>query len=167
MVESINQRNQPHRVKEKTNMTMLTGTIAKQPIIKDKVIFSAIKTPTLDRPTQLVLFKEHRATKFIELLSNVNLGDVVTVVGKMQKNKLNNETEISVEEIYLGTERPNAIERGSKWSINHETDFIEGNQTEFGTISIIPAKKNDTSVYYTDGEMIWAPHWKEKMPAAF
>jgi len=142
-------------------MTTFKGTIAKQPIVRDKVIFSAIKTDNADKPTQLVLFKDKIDNKFVELLASLNLGDQVTVAGKMQKNKLNNETEISIAEIYAGDVKP----QEDKYAVNAETDFNIGSETEYGTITLVERKNAES--YYTDGEMYWYKNSTLKCPTSF
>ncbi len=142
-------------------MSTFKGIIAKQPIVRDKVIFSAIKTDNADRPTQLVLFKDKIDNKFVELLASLNLGDQVTVAGKMQKNKLNNETEISIAEIYAGDVKP----QEDKYAVNAETDFNIGSETEYGTITLVERKNAES--YYTDGEMYWYKNSTLKCPTSF
>lgn len=142
-------------------MTIYKGTIAKQPIVRDKVIFSAIKTQDAERPTQLVLFKDKIDSKFVELLANVNLGDEVTVAGKMQKNKLNNETEISIAEIYAGDVKPIK----DKYDIDPAVDFTVGFVTAYGPIELVEKPKCEP--YYTDGEMYWYKNSTMKCPTSF
>jgi aspartyl/asparaginyl-tRNA synthetase len=142
-------------------MSTFKGTIAKKPIVRDKVIFSAIKTDNADKPTQLVLFKDKIDNKFVELLASLNLGDQVTVAGKMQKNKLNNETEISIAEIYAGDVKP----QEDKYAVNAETDFNIGSETEYGTITLVERKNAES--YYTDGEMYWYEKSTLKCPTSF
>lgn len=142
-------------------MTTFKGTIAKQPIVRDKVIFSAIKTQDAERPTQLVLFKDKIDSKFVELLANANLGDEVTVAGKVQKNKLNNETEISIAEIYAGDVKP----QEDKYAVNPDTDFNLGSETPYGTIQLVERKNAEP--YYTDGEMYWYKNSTTKCPTSF
>jgi hypothetical protein len=142
-------------------MTTFKGIIAKQPIVRDKVIFSAIKTVNADKPTQLVLFKDKIDNKFVELLASLNLGDQVTVAGKMQKNKLNNETEISIAEIYAGDVKTEV----GKGDINPDTDFTIGAETEYGTIELV--EKPNHEPYYTDGEYYWYKHSETKCPTSF
>lgn len=139
-------------------MTTYKGTIAKQPIIKDKIIFSAIKTANSDKPIQIVLFKGTVEKKFADLLETLNLNDEITIAGKEQRNKLNNQREISIAEIYVG----NAEVSTDKWSINPETDFIIGGETAYGTIQIVERPKCES--YYTDGEMYWYTHSTIKAP---
>jgi aspartyl/asparaginyl-tRNA synthetase len=142
-------------------MSTFKGTIAKKPIVRDKVIFSAIKTDNAEKPTQLVLFKDNIDNKFVELLASLNLGDQVTVAGKMQKNKLNNETEISIAEIYVGDVKP----QEDKYAVNAETDFNIGSETEYGTITLVERKNAES--YYTDGEMYWYEKSTLKCPTSF
>jgi hypothetical protein len=130
-------------------MTIYKGTIAKQPVVRDKVIFSAIKTQDAERPTQLVLFKDKIEKEFVDLLANSNLGDQVTVIGKMQKNKLNNETEISVAQVHAGDYKQPI----DKFAVDPETDYIIGGQTTYGIIELI--ERPNCLSYYTDGEMFW------------
>lgn len=142
-------------------MTTFKGTIAKQPIVKDKVIFSAIKMSNAERPIQLVLFKSTVDKNFAELLATLNLNDEITVAGKMQKNKLNNETEISIAEIYAG----NIKLEEDKYAVNPDTDFIIGGQTEYGVIELVEKPKCEP--YYTDGQMYWYEGNAFKAPCSF
>ena len=142
-------------------MTTFKGTIAKQPIIKDKVIFSAIKMPNADRPIQLVLFKSTVDKNYADLLSTLILNDEIMVAGKMQKNKLNNETEISIAEIYTGDVKP----KTDKYSINPDVDFVVGAETDYGIIKLV--EKDKCSPYYTDGEMYWYEGKDFKVPCNF
>jgi aspartyl/asparaginyl-tRNA synthetase len=139
-------------------MSTFKGTIAKKPVVRDKVIFSAIKTDNADKPTQLVLFKDKIDNKFVELLASLNLGDQVTVAGKMQKNKLNNETEISIAEIYIGDIKPIK----DKFEIDPETDFTVGHETEYGIIQLV--EKAKSLPYYTDSEHYWYEGSNIKIP---
>jgi aspartyl/asparaginyl-tRNA synthetase len=142
-------------------MTTFKGTIAKQPIIKDKVIFSAIKMQGETNPVQLVLFKSTVDSKFVELLSNLKLNDEITVAGKEQRNKLNNQREISIAEIYAGDVKP----QEDKYAVNAETDFNIGSETEYGTITLVERKNAES--YYTDGEMYWYKNSTLKCPTSF
>ncbi len=142
-------------------MTTFKGTIAKQPIIKDKVIFSAIKMQGETNPVQLVLFKSTVDSKFVELLSNLKLNDEITVAGKEQRNKLNNQREISIAEIYAGDVKP----QEDKYAVNPDTDFILGSETPYGTIQLVERKNAEP--YYTDGEMYWYKNSTLKCPTSF
>ena len=139
-------------------MTTFKGTIAKQPVVREKVIFSAIKMPNETNPVQLVLFKSTVDNKFVELLSNLKLNDEITVAGKMQKNKLNNETEISIAEIYIGDIKPIK----DKFEIDPETDFTVGHETEYGIIQLV--EKAKSLPYYTDSEHYWYEGSNIKIP---
>ena len=114
-------------------MSTFKGTIAKQPIVKEKVIFSAIKLPDSNKPIQLVLFKSTVDKNYADLLATLNLNDEITVAGKMQKNKLNNETEISIAEIYKGEYNPPK----DKYAVDPEVDFKLGSETEYGVIQLV------------------------------
>lgn len=142
-------------------MTTFKGTIAKQPIIKDKVIFSAIKMQGETNPVQLVLFKSTVDSKFVELLSNLKLNDEITVAGKEQRNKLNNQREISIAEIYTGDVKP----QEDKYAVNPDTDFNLGSETPYGTIQLVERKNAES--YYTDGEMYWYKNSTTKCPTSF
>lgn len=142
-------------------MTTFKGTIAKQPIVKDKVIFSAIKMQDADRPIQLVLFKSTVDKNYADLLATLNLNDEITVAGKMQKNKLNNETEISIAEIYKGEYNPPK----DKYAIDHKVDFTIGFSTPYGVIELV--EKPKCKPYYTDGEMYWYSDSEIKTPCYF
>ena len=85
----------------------------------------------------------------------------LSVAGKMQKNKLNNETEISIAEIYTGDVKP----KTDKYSINPDFDFVVGAQTDYGIIELV--EKDKRSPYYTDGEMYWYEGKDFKVPCNF
>lgn len=80
----------------------IKGEIAKLPIVKEKVIFSAIKENN-DKPIQLVLFKNSRPATLTDILSNANLGDVVTINGRLENNPQNKEIQIIIDDIELDT----------------------------------------------------------------
>jgi hypothetical protein len=150
-------------------MTTYKGTIAKKPIVKDKVIFSAIRIPNADRPIQLVLFKSTVDKSYADLLATLTLNDEITVAGKEQKSKLNNETEISVAEIYLGDNEPtksiNLNNPFAEYSIS-DSDLVAGNETKYGQIRKEgnPLKEK---IYFTDGEHYWYEDSKMKTPCVF
>lgn len=77
------------------------GKIVKNPIIKDKVIFSAIKESDDQRPMQIVLFKQSRPLALTNALSNVKLNDEVTITGRLEQNPRNNEIQIIIDDIEL------------------------------------------------------------------
>lgn len=79
----------------------LTGKIVKAPIIKDKVIFSAIKESEEQKPIQLVLFKQSRPISLSNALSNVKIDDEVTITGRIERNPRNNETQIIIDDIEI------------------------------------------------------------------
>lgn len=76
-----------------------TGTIAKAPAIRDKVIFSAIKADNINKPIQIVLFRKNRDAALTKALSNAKLGDAITIKGRTEKNPYNNETQIIIDDI--------------------------------------------------------------------
>lgn len=79
----------------------MTGKIAKTPIVTDKVIFSAIRESDEQKPIQVVLFKKSRPLSMTSMLSNVKLGDEVTIKGRMEPNPRNNEIQIIVDDIEI------------------------------------------------------------------
>ena len=139
-------------------MTTFKGTIAKQPVIKDKVIFSAIKMQSETNPVQIVLFKSTVDNKFVDLLSSLKLNDEITIAGKEQKNKLNNQREIVIAEIYIGDIKPIK----DKFEIDPETDFTVGHETEYGIIQLV--EKAKSLPYYTDSEHYWYEGSNIKIP---
>lgn len=79
----------------------ITGKIAKTPVVTDKVIFSAIRESEEQNPIQLVLFKKSRPLSLSSMLSNVKLGDEVTIKGRIESNPRNNETQIIIDDIEI------------------------------------------------------------------
>jgi len=79
----------------------ITGRIAKMPMIKEKVIFSAIKESEEQKPIQIVLFKQSRPIILTKMLSELKSNDVVTITGKLERNPRNNETQIIIDDIEL------------------------------------------------------------------
>lgn len=79
----------------------ITGKIAKTPVVTDKVIFSAIRESEEQNPIQLVLFKKSRPLSLSSMLSNVNLGDEVTIKGRMESNPRNNEIQIIIDDMEI------------------------------------------------------------------
>jgi len=77
----------------------VTGKIAKEPAIRDKVIFSAIKIDNVNNPIQIVLFRKNRPAALSEFLSNAKLGDEITIIAKAEKNPYNNETQYIINNI--------------------------------------------------------------------
>lgn len=77
----------------------ITGKIVKAPIIKDKVIFSAIRESAEQKPMQLVLFRQARPLSLTQMLSNVKIDDQVTITGRLEPNPRNNEIQIIVDDI--------------------------------------------------------------------
>jgi len=77
----------------------ITGTIAKTPVVKDKVIFSAIKEAEGQKPIQLVLFRQSRPISLSNMLNNVKLNDQVTISGRMESNPRTNEPQIIIDDI--------------------------------------------------------------------
>lgn len=76
----------------------ITGTIVKQPIVKEKIIFTSIKEDN-DTPIQAVLFKSSRPAKLTQMLTNIKLNDKVTIIGRLEKNPRNNEMQIVIDDI--------------------------------------------------------------------
>lgn len=79
----------------------LKGKIVKTPVIKDKVIFSAIKESEEQKPMQLVLFKQSRPLQLTRMLSELKIGDEVTITGRIESNPRNNETQIIIDDIEI------------------------------------------------------------------
>jgi aspartyl/asparaginyl-tRNA synthetase len=77
----------------------ITGKIVKTPIVKDKVIFSAIRESEEQKPMQIVLFKQSRPISLSNMLSNVKIDDQVTITGRLEPNPRNNEIQIIVDDI--------------------------------------------------------------------
>lgn len=77
----------------------ITGKIVKTPIVKDKVIFSAIRESEEQKPMQIVLFKQSRPISLSDMLSNVKIDDQVTITGRLEPNPRNNEIQIIVDDI--------------------------------------------------------------------
>lgn len=77
------------------------GIIAKELKSTPKVMYSALKIAE-NKPMQLVLYINHRPPILKDVLTNANVGDEVTVVGKLETNPRNNETQIVIDEIYSG-----------------------------------------------------------------
>ena len=79
----------------------ITGKIVKTPVVKEKVIFSAIKESEEQKPMQLVLFKQSRPISLANMLSNVKIDDEVTITGRLESNPRNNEIQIIVDDIEI------------------------------------------------------------------
>jgi aspartyl/asparaginyl-tRNA synthetase len=79
----------------------ITGKIVKQPVVKDKVIFSAIKESEEQKPIQMVLFRQSRPLSLTSMLSNAKVGDEVTIKGRMEPNPKNNEIQIIIDDIEI------------------------------------------------------------------
>lgn len=77
----------------------VTGTIVRNPVVKDKVIFSSIKTEDAINPVEIVLFRLHRPTSYADHLAAAKENDKITLVGRYEKNPRNNETQIIIDEI--------------------------------------------------------------------
>ena len=137
-----------------------TGTIAKKILIKEKVIMSAIKIDDAN-PIQIVLFPQHRPDVIKDILTNANIGDEITVVGKMEKNPRNNENQIIIDELY----NANNPKIKDKYDIDPKVDFNIGFSTPYGTIELV--EKPNCKPYYTDGEMFWYEDSEIKCPCNF
>jgi aspartyl/asparaginyl-tRNA synthetase len=79
----------------------ITGKIVKTPVVKDKVIFSAIKETEEQKPIQLVLFRQSRPISLANMLTNVKIDDQVTITGRLEPNPRNNEIQIIVDDIEI------------------------------------------------------------------
>lgn len=79
----------------------ITGTIIKQPIVKEKIIFTTIKEDN-DSPIQAVLFRTSRPQALSDILINAKLEDKVTIIGRLEKNPQNNEMQIVIDDIDTG-----------------------------------------------------------------
>jgi hypothetical protein len=141
-------------------MKTFKGTIAKEPKVTEKSVFSAIKTDNAERPIQIVLFTNHRPAIIKEILSNVKIGDEITVVGKLEKNPRNNENQIIIDELY----NAQYIKTKNEYDID-ENDFIIGGETKYGIIQLV--EKAKSLPYYTDGEHYWYEGSEMKTPCSF
>ncbi len=142
-------------------MKTFKGTIAKEPKITEKSVFSAIKIDNAEKPIQIVLFINHRPLIIKEVLSNVKIGDEITVVGKLEKNPRNNENQIIIDELY----NAQYVKTKDEYDID-ENDFIIGGETKYGTIRKEgnPLKQR---LYFTDGEHYWYEDSEIKTPCVF
>jgi hypothetical protein len=142
-------------------MKTFKGTIAKEPKVTEKSVFSAIKTDNASNPIQIVLFTNHRPPIIKEILSNVKIGDEITIIGKLEKNPRNNENQIIIDELY----NAQYVKTKDEFDID-ENDFIIGNETKYGIISKEgnPLKEK---IYFTDGEHYWYEDSEIKIPCSF
>ena len=138
-------------------MKTFKGTIAKEPKVTEKSVFSAIKTDNAERPIQIVLFTNHRPAIIKEILSNVKIGDEITVVGKLEKNPRNNENQIIIDELY----NAQYVKTKNEYDID-ENDFIIGGETKYGIIQLV--EKAKSLPYYTDSEHYWYEGSNIKIP---
>jgi aspartyl/asparaginyl-tRNA synthetase len=82
----------------------ITGKIVKTPIVKEKVIFTAIKEAADQKPIQLVLFRTARPLALSTMLSNVKIDDEVTITGRLESNPKSSEIQIVIDDIDIKQE---------------------------------------------------------------
>lgn len=76
----------------------MSGKIVKLPIVKDKIIFTAIQEGK-DKPIQAVLFRTARPAKLSTMLSLLKVDDEVTITGRLESNPMNKEMQIVIDDI--------------------------------------------------------------------
>lgn len=74
----------------------LNGTIIRPAINKENVIFASIEDEQ-NSAIQIVLFKKYRPKQIAEEIINAELGDNVTIIGKLETNPMNNEAQVIVD----------------------------------------------------------------------
>lgn len=82
----------------------ITGKIVKAPIVKEKVIFTAVKEAADQKPIQVVLFRTARPLALSNMLINAKIDDEVTITGRLESNPKNNEIQVVIDDIDIKKE---------------------------------------------------------------
>lgn len=90
-------------------METFQGTISRVPLVRDRVIFSAMTID--DKPVQIVLFRQSRPIHLGETLKALKVGDPITISGKRDLNTKTSEPQIIIDDIITNpTTNTNTIE---------------------------------------------------------
>lgn len=73
---------------------MLTGTIAREPINREKVIYFSINAEQFNKPIQVVAFKRNHSESIIKQCLAFKLNDDISLHGKLEKNPRTGEQQI-------------------------------------------------------------------------
>jgi hypothetical protein len=147
------------------------GTIVKEPIIKEKVIITAIKMPNRENPIQMVAFPAYRDAETIDNIKSFKINDSVVVYGNEETNPKSKERQIIINKAYPtdGTTNAKQSPKASYGAdeVNAETDFIIGGLSTGGKPIVVSDPKEGHKQYYTDGDWYWYEGNKHKTPTSF
>ena len=82
------------------------GTIVKEPIIKEKVIITAMKIADRENPIQMVVFPAYRDAEIIDNIKAFKIDDKVIVYGNEETNPKTKERQIIINKAYPFKEKP-------------------------------------------------------------
>jgi hypothetical protein len=147
------------------------GTIVKEPIIKEKVIITALKMPNRENPIQMVVFPAYRDAETIDNIKAFKIDDSVIVYGNEETNPKSKERQIIINKAYPKDGSSNA-KQSPKTSygpdeVNPETDFIIGGLSTGGKTIVASDPREGKKQYYTDGDWYWYEGNKHKTPTSF
>ena len=132
------------------------GIVVKEPIIKEKVIITALKLPNRENPIQMVVFPAYRDAETIDNIKAFKIDDKVIIYGNEETNPKSKERQIIINKAYSANATNNA-KQSPKTSygadeVNAETDFIIGGLSTGGKPIVASEPKDRHKQYYTDGD---------------
>jgi hypothetical protein len=147
------------------------GTIVKEPIVKDKIIISAIRLPNRENPIQMVVFPAYRDAETVDNIKAFKIDDKVIIYGNEETNPKSKERQIIINKAYPKDGASNA-KQSPKASygpdeVNPETDFIIGGLSTGGKTIVASEPREGRKQYYTDGDWYWYEGNKHKTPTSF
>ena len=155
------------------------GTIVKEPIIKEKIIITAIKLPNRENPIQVVVFPAYRDAETVDNIKAFKIDDKVIVYGNEEANPKSKELQIIVNKAFPAnnakqTYKQNVdINTGKqidnlKYAIDLNVDFVVGGLSSYNNKPItLSNPREGKKQYYTDGDFYWYEGNGEKCPTSF
>ena len=155
------------------------GTIVKEPIIKEKVIITAIKMPNRENPIQMVVFPAYRDAETIDNIKAFKIDDKVIIYGNEETNPKSKERQIMVNKAFPANNAKQTYKKNVdintgksiddlKYAIDPNLDFAIGGLSSFNNKPIsLSEPREGCKQYYTDGDFYWYEGHKEKCPTSF
>jgi len=155
------------------------GTIVKEPIVKEKIIITAIKLPNRENPTQVVIFPAYRDAETVDNIKAFKINDKVIVYGNEETNPKSKELQIIVNKAFPANNAKQTYKKNVdintgkqikdlKYAINPDVDYIVGGLSSFNNKPIVVSEpRQGCKQYYTDGDFYWYAGDDEKCPTSF
>ena len=155
------------------------GIVVKEPIIKEKVIITALKLPNRENPIQIVVFPAYRDAETVDNIKAFKIDDKVIIYGNEETNPKSKERQIIVNKAFPANNAKQTYKKNVdintgksiddlKYAIDPNLDFAIGGLSSFNNKPIsLSEPREGCKQYYTDGDFYWYEGNREKCPTSF